>query len=45
MIKNVFRKGLVIGIIILFVGASVVQGISFNITKESDVEKSRGILK
>ena len=33
MTKNVFRKSLVIGIIILFVGASVTSGISRNVEK------------
>ena len=44
MKNNIVRKGLVLGIILLFVGASVVQGISFNVSKELKIEKSRGTL-
>ncbi|MFX0210953.1 MAG: NosD domain-containing protein, partial [Candidatus Hodarchaeota archaeon] len=36
MIKNVFRKSLVIGIIILFLGASVIPSLSINIKNMSD---------
>lgn len=39
MKKNVFRKGLVIGIIILFIGAGIIPNISGEIVKKSNSEK------
>ena len=44
MQKSLFRKGLVLGIIVLFVGASVVPSITANIIDDENINNEKQLI-